>query len=109
MTCTHEQVTHTLHPYPQATKPSRDVSHKQFLNEVLCAGLQVPRPIYLPLKDLLIDAKWMLVKEWRITMRVGWEERRRGEGRERREGEGRERREGEGREGGRGRKEVEGT
>ena len=75
-----------LQPYPQATKPPCNVSHEKFLNEILRTWLKVPRPIYLPLENLLIDAKWMLIKEWRISIR-GWTGGR-GSGREgeRREG-----------------------
>ena len=52
----------------EAAESSCDVSNEQFLDEVFGGGVHLTWPLHFTLEDLLVNTKWMLIKEWRVPV-----------------------------------------
>ena len=48
-------------------QPLGSVLHQELLDQILGHGVNVTRPLDLAAEDLLVDAEWIVVEEWRVA------------------------------------------
>ncbi len=61
--------TRLLNSHLQTSQSSGYISDQQLLYQVLGCGREVGGPVHFAFQDLLVDAKWMLVEEWRVPVK----------------------------------------